>query len=165
MAATASVSARKFVEFLRAPDTGVGAAIGQLALERGVEAGPIAPEQIRGQNVAPELAEKATIAHYPVIHVYADRVRNLQTEKWRVFSGKVRTVAEVRVSQDRVEGIEEQLHLCVDGVVQVLDGSRGNWGEGAFFSGGYEVQYDQVKRGGKNLLQIARVSFEVDLSK
>ena len=54
----------------------------------------------------------------------------LLTEKFRTFSGKVRTVAEVRVSQDRIEGIEEQLRLYVDAVTQVLDANRGSWGQG-----------------------------------
>ena len=58
--------------------------------------------------------------------VYSNRVRNLLTEKFRNFSGKVQTVAEVRVSQDRIEGIEDQLRLYVDAVTQVLDAeSRG----------------------------------------
>ena len=62
------------------------------------------------------------------MHVYSDRVRNLLTEKFRTFSGKVRTVAEVRVSQDRIEGIEDQLRLYVDAVTQVLDANRGKLG-------------------------------------
>ena len=100
---------------------------------------------------------------YPVVHVYSDRVRNLLTEKFRTFSGKVRTVAEVRVSQDRIEGLEDQLRLYVDAVTQVLDANRGSWGQGAFFTGGYEVNFDPVQHGGRNFLQIAKVSFEVDL--
>ena len=85
--------------------------------------------------------------NYPVVQVYSDRVRNLLTEKFRTFSGKVRTVAEVRVSQDRIEGIEDQLRLYVDAVTQVLDTNRGSWGQGAFFTGGYEVNFDPVTAG------------------
>ena len=73
-------------------------------------------------------------------------------------------IAEVRVSQDRIEGLEDQLRLYVDSITQVLDANRGNWGQGAFYAGAYEVNYDPVQHGGKNLLQIARVSLEVDLS-
>jgi len=116
------------------------------------------------QNVSFELTERAQTAKYPAVYVYTDRVRNLLTEKFRTFSGKVRTVAEVRVSQDRIEGVEEQSRLYVEAVTQVLDSNRGSWGEGAFFTGGYEVSIDPVRHGGKNYLQIARVEFEVDLS-
>jgi hypothetical protein len=164
MAQTGSVATRKMVEFLMAPDTGVGPAAAALAAETGVQLAPLLPENILAQNVAIELAEKATAVKYPVVHVYTDRVRNLLTEKFRTFSGKVRTVAEIRVSQDRLEGIETQVQLYVDAITQVLDANRGSWGEGAFFTGGYEVTFDPVKHGGRNFLQMAKVSFEVDLS-
>jgi hypothetical protein len=68
------------------------------------------------------------------------------------------------VSQDRLEGLEYQLRLYVDAVTQVLDANRGTWGQGAFYTGGYEVIFDAVQHGGQNFLQIAKVSFEVDFS-
>src|ERR1700686_1527074 len=125
---------------------------------------PIPPEHIVRQNVAFDVEERSLAVKYPVVHVYADRVRNALTEKFRTFSGKVRTVAEVRVSQDRIEGIEDRVRLYVDAVTQVLDQNRGSWGEGAFFTGGYEVTYEPVRHGGKNFLQSAKVTLEVDLS-
>lgn len=164
MAITGSVAARKMVEFLTAPTTGIGPLVAQLANDTGVPLAPLPPEHIRNQNVPVALAEKGSAVKYPAVNVYADRIRNLLTEKFRTFSGKVRTVAEVRVSQDRIEGIEEQLRLYVDAVTQVLDANRGSWGEGAFFTGGYEVTFDPVQHGGRNYLQIAKVSFEVDFS-
>ena len=132
--------------------------------QRESDAGADSGGSIVNQNVSVEIAERGTAVKYPVVQVYSDRVRNLLTEKFRNFSGKVRTVAEVRVSQDRIEGIEDQLRLYVDAVTQVLDANRGSWGQGAFFTGGYEVRFDPVQQGGKNFLQIAKVTFEVDLS-
>lgn len=164
MARTGSVAVRRFIEFLTDPTTGLEQAVAALAFETGVDLTPLAPEHIYAQNVSPDLAERATTVKYPVVLVYTDRVRNLLTEKFRSFSGKVRTVAEVRVSQDRLEGVETQTRLYVDAITQVLDLNRGSWGEGAYFTGGYEVSFDPVKHGGKNFLQAARVSFEVDVS-
>jgi|SRR5579864_7529254 len=164
MAQTATVATKIFTGFLSATDTGVNAAAGQMAADSGVSLAPIPPEHIVVQNVSAAISERALVTKYPAVHVYSDRVRNLLTEKFRTFSGKVRTVAEVRVSQDRLEGIEDQLRLYVDAVTQVLDGNRGDWGQGAFFAGQYEVSFDPVQHGGSNFLQIARVSFEVDLS-
>ena len=164
MATTGSVAARKMVEFLSASETGVGAVIAQLAAESGIGLASVPPAHIVNQNVPFDLSEKAQAVKYPVMHVYTDRVRNLLTEKFRVFSGKVRTVTEIRVSQDRIEGIEEQLRLYVDAVTQVLDSNRGSWGEGAFFAGAYEATFEPVRHGGKNYLQIAKVMFEVDIS-
>jgi hypothetical protein len=165
MAQAGSVATRKLIELLTAPDTGVGPAVANLASEWGVSLAPISPEHIINQNVAIALAERSQAVKYPVMHVYADRVRNLLTEKFRTFSGKVRTLVEIRVSQDRMEGIGIQLQLYVDAVTQVLDSNRGSWGEGAFFTGGYEVTFEPVQHGGKNFLQVAKVMVEVDLSK
>jgi hypothetical protein len=164
MARTGSVATRKTVEFLTAPSTGLGPAVAGIAQETAVELAPILPAHVVNQNVSFELSERAQVVKYPAVYVYADRVRNLLTEKFRTFSGKVRTVAEVRVSQDRIDGVEERLRLYVEAVTQVLDANRGSWGEGAFFTGGYEVSIDPVRHGGKNFLQIAKVEFEVDMS-
>lgn len=164
MAQTASVVTGLVVGFLKATDTGVSQAVGQLANDMGIPAAPLPPEHIVAQNVPAAIAERALQVNYPAVYVYSDRVRNLLTEKFRTFSGKVRTMAEIRVSQDRIEGIEDQTRLYVDAVTQVLDGNRGNWGQGASFSGGYEIEFEPVSQGGKNFLQVATVSFEVDLS-
>lgn len=164
MAITGSVATRKMVQFLTATDTGLGPAVASIAQETGVELAPIPVAHVMNQNVSVELSERAQVVKYPAVYVYANRVRNLLTEKFRTFSGKVRTVAEVRVSQDRIEGVEEQLRLYAEAVTQVLDVNRGSWGEGAFFTGGYEVSIDPVRHGGRNFLQIAKVEFEVDVS-
>ncbi len=47
----------------------------------------------------------------------------------------------------------------MDAVTRVLDQNRGSWGEGAFFSGKYEVAIDPVKHGGRNFLQVAKGCF------
>ncbi len=164
MAQTASVVTGIFTGFLKDPNTGIGQAVERLAADAGITVPGIAAAQIVNQNVSVAISERALAVIYPAVHVYSDRVRNLLTEKFRTFSGKIRTVAEVRVSQDRLEGIEDQLRLYADAVTQVLDSNRGSWGQGVFFTGGYEVNFDPVTQGGRNFLQVAKVSFEVDLS-
>lgn len=164
MAKSGSIAARKVVEFLSAADTGLNPAVARMAEESGVALMPIPPANIVSQNVSFELSERSQAVKYPVVCVYVDRVRNVLTEKFRSFSGKVRTVAEVRVSQDRIEGVEEQTRLYVDAVTLVLDANRGSWGEGTFFAGAYEVAIEPVRHGGRNFLQVAKVTFEVDLS-
>jgi len=164
MAQTASITAHKVIEFLTATDTGLGPIVAALAANAGVELAAIPPENVIHQNAPIALAERSQAVKYPVVHVYSDRVQNLLIEKFRTFSGKIRTVAEVRVSQDRIEGLEEQVRLYVDAVTQILDGNRGSWGQGMFFTGGYEVKFDPIQHGGRNFLQLAKVIFEVDLS-
>jgi hypothetical protein len=180
MSQTASVVTKIFAGFLTETDqdipgesdteidngaiTAINSAVATLALDSGVPLAPIPTSSIVTQNMSIEIFERSSVVKYPVIQVYADRVRNLLTEKFRKFSGKVRTVAEVRVSHDRIEGLEHQLRLYVDAVAEVLDSNRGDWGQGAFYAGGYEVAFDPVKQGGKNFLQVAKVTFEVDMS-
>jgi hypothetical protein len=164
MAQTASIVTNLFTGFLQDPETGVGAAVSTLATDSGIALAPLPPDHVINQNVSVAISERSLAVNYPVVHVYSNRVKNALTEKCRTFSGKVQTVAEVRVSQDRIEGIEAQVRLYVDAVTQVLDTNRGSWGQGVFFTGGYEVNFDPVSHGGKNFLQIAKVIFEVDLS-
>ena len=164
MSKTASVATRKMVEFLTDSHAGLEQAVVAMAQESGLELAPIPRGHVLDQNVSFELNERAQAVKYPAVYVYSDRVRNLQIEKFRTFSGRVRTVVEIRFSQDRIEGVEERLRLYVDAVTQVLDANRGSWGEGAFFTGGYEVRVDPVRHGGKNYLQVAKVEIEVDVS-
>ncbi len=164
MAQAASIAAGKVVAMLTDPVAGVGPVLAEIAANAGVELPGIAAESVIAQNAPVALMEKSSAVKYPVVLVYADRVQNLLTEKFRNFSGKVRAVAEVRASQDRIEGLEERVRLYVDAVTQVLDANRGDWGQGMFFTGGYEVKFDPVQHGGRNVLQVAKVIFEVDLS-
>ena len=127
-------------------------------------AAPPAALQVLAQNVAPDIAERAGTAQYPIIQVYCGRLDNLLREKSRTFSGTVEMIAEVRVSQDRLDGLELQLQLYVDGVSASLDQTRGDWGSGMFYTGGYTISYAPVKHGGRNFLQTAKVAFVLDVS-
>lgn len=164
MAQTASIAAQKVVALLSAAERGLQTVLGEVAINAGVDLPVIRPENVLHQNTPVVLVEKNVTVKYPTVLVYCDKIQNLLTEKFRMFSGKVRTVAEVRMSQDRVEGLEEKVRLYVDAVTQVLDTNRGDWGQGMFFAGRYEVRFEPVQRGGRNFLQAAKVIFEVDLS-
>ena len=48
--------------------------------------------------------------------------------------------------------------------MQVLDFSRGDWGDGMYYAGGYQVTFGSVKHGGKNFVQSAKVIFEIGVS-
>ena len=120
---------------------------------------------VLAMNASVDVSEKAGHAHYPVLLTYCDKLSNTLKEKFRQFSGKARMVVEVRHSQDYLDGIETGLEVYVDAVCALLDDSRGDWGSGAFYGGGYDVSYESVTRGGKNVLQRAKVSFDVEVSK
>jgi hypothetical protein len=117
------------------------------------------------QNVAAELAERSGPVKYPAVNVYCEKIANELREKFRSFSGKVQMAVEVRHSQDRLEGIEDVLEQFTDAITTTLNASRGDWGDGMFYSGGYEVSFGAVKRGGRNFTQLAKVTFEVGVSR
>lgn len=163
MANPGSASAQKLRNLLAAPE-GMAEAVAAISLEEQVKLEAPGMQEALAQNVAADLIEKSSAVKYPTLHVYCERLVNLQREKFRTFSGKAMLTAEIRVSQDRIEEIEQYLNRYVDAVTRVLDANRGDWGGGMFFGGGYEASFGPVKRGGKNFLQVAKVSIGVDVS-
>ena len=123
--------------------------------------GALAAAQILAQNVGAELMDRAAGAKYPQVCVYCERIVNDQREKFPRFSGTARLVAEIRVSQEHLEGLEVRTLVCVDEVTAVLGRNRGEWREGLYFGGRYEVEIEGVRRGGRNFLQVAKVKVEV----
>jgi hypothetical protein len=144
------------------------AQIGSLTTKKllGVMAGKdgLPAAQILAQNVAPELAERSTASKYPLVYVYCTKIVNQLREKFRTFSGEAQMIVEARVSNDRLEEMEDLLQGYIDAITQVLDQSRGDWGDGVFYCGGYEVVFGGVKHGGRNFMQIAKVSLILEIS-
>ena len=139
--------------------------IAEFALEADLREQAITASHVVSRNVSPEIAEKSTGAVYPAFHVYCDKVNNALREKFRTFSGTARMTVEVRASQDRLEMLEQRLGVYVDAVTAVLDGNRGDWGLGMYYTGGYDIGIAPVRQGGRNFLQVAKVSFDVQVSR
>jgi hypothetical protein len=139
----------------------LSAAIAALADGAELQTDALRIAQISGLNVAAELAEKTGAVKYPLIYLYCERAINEQREKFRRFSGRVLLTAEARVSQSRMDGIQSKSQVLADAITEVLDSVRGNWAEGMFYGGRYEIIYGPVKPGGKNFVQVTKVTFEV----
>lgn len=163
MARAGEQAATKFVDLLTATQT-LNAIVAALSDSEGLVLPAIGEKQIFAQNVAVDLADRTAEARYPALHIYCEKISNLLREKFRTFSGKAQMAVEVRLSQDRLEGLEKKLQMYVDAVTQVLDQNRGDWGEGMYYAGGYEAVFTPVKHGGKNFIQIAKITFEVGVS-
>ncbi len=143
---------------------GIDAGVSSLAQATGI-APPPQVKIITTQYTSVELAEKSLHAKYPAILIYCDKLSNQLREKFRPFSGKAHVTVDVRFSQDRLEGIGDRLQLYTETVCQLLDKARGDWGNGAFYAGGYEVVFEPVRQGGHNFLQTGRIGLEVEVSK
>ena len=131
MAWVGSTVTAQVVTLLNAPQ-GLNACIATLALAENTTLAPIGQNQVLAQNVSIELAERSTDVQYPAVNVYCEKIVNQLKEKFRNFSGQALMAIEVRVSQDRLGGLEDQLQSYVDAVTQVLDQNRGDWGEGMY---------------------------------
>ena len=162
MAQVASQLTAKIQQLLAQGLTSAGA---QVVVQSGITLPDLAPAMVVSGNVSSDLAEKTTGSQYPLFRVSCERVSNTLREKFRTFSGQAQMVVEATVTQDRLEGIEDQLHGCVEAVTAVLDQSRGDWGGGSLYNGGYDVNFSAVRHGGKNFLQAARISVVVDVSR
>lgn len=164
MKGIADAATGKALELLSAP-AGMNARLAELTDGAGRAPAAVSARQMMAQNVAIELAERSSEVLYPAVQIYCERLSNTQREKFRTFSGKAHMAVEVRHSQDRLEGIEERLRGYAEAVTRVLEGSLGEWGAGMFYGGGYEVAFGAVKRGGRNFVQAAKVTFEVEVSR
>ena len=162
MARTESAATGFLAGVLRG-ETGVNSRIGELRAAN-MELPAINGVEILQQHVSAEIAERAGNIRYPVAHVYCEKVMNDLREKFRTFSGTAQLVVELRVSHDHIEELQTQLQTCVEAVTDVLDGQRGSWGNGMFYTGGYEISFGPVKKGGRNFIQSATVRLEVHIS-
>ena len=130
----------------------------------GITLPPIGPKQVYAQNVAQELVERALDLKYPTLLVYCEKISNDLREKFRTFSGK-------GGDGDRGPGFAgpdrragESAPGYVDAVTRILDQNRGDWGNGMFYTGGYQAVFGQMEHGGRNFIQTGKISFEVAVS-
>jgi hypothetical protein len=126
---------------------------------------PLNSAQVRAQNVAPDIADQSNTMQYPAVNVYCEKIVNNLVEKFRTFSGSAQTTVELRHSQDRLDGLQDALDNYVDAILQVLNANRGDWGSGMFYGGQYQAVFGAVKHGGKNFQQVAKITFEIGVSR
>lgn len=169
MAGTSGMLTSLVLSMLESTSSGVNVRIG--AILQGTTEQPDSTPQapgvrtIVGLNASVDISEKTGYVQYPALLVYCDKLSNTLKEKFREFSGKAHVVIEARYSQDELSGLESNAELYVDAVCALLDNSRGDWGSGFFYAGGYDVSYEPVARGVRNFLQRAKVGFDVEVSK
>jgi len=138
--------------------------VGQLILTEEIRVPQISAADILERNVAAEIAEKTSGVRYPVVYVYCSKIVNELREKFRTFSGRAELTVEIRVSHEHMDELQPLLQTYVEAVTDVLDKKRGQWSAGVFYTGGYEIQFGAIKRGGKNFVQSAKLDLTVNVS-
>jgi hypothetical protein len=85
-------------------------------------------------------------------------------ERFRYFSGTVSAVVDIWASASLVSQCEQWIHYYLEAVTDILEESRGDWGDGVYFSGMYDAQILAPKAGGVGFAQAARLSCNIDVS-
>ena len=163
MANAGTIATSRFLHLLQTP-AGLSETLAAVAELQGLTLPAIGAKQILAQNVKQQLIERSLEVKYPTLLLYCEKITNDLREKFRTFSGKAHLTLEVRVSQDRLEGLAQQLDVYVDTVTRILDQNRGDWGDGMFYTGGYEAVFEEMAHGGRNFIQTGKIRFEVAVS-
>jgi len=74
-------------------------------------------------------------------------------------------IAEVWASGNLVNDTDQWIHFYVEAVTDILRQNIGDWGDGIFFSGIYDVQFQPPKSGGVGFVQSAKVSCNLNVSR
>ncbi|MBS1829792.1 MAG: hypothetical protein JST93_31120 [Acidobacteria bacterium] len=120
------------------------------------------PTDIRVENISVDVAEKSPI-RYPVVFIYCERFTNTQREKFAAVSGTMNLAIEIRASGNSVSAVSDQALAHAEAAMKVLDCHKGNWAEGIQYCGGYEVSFQQIKRGGTQLIQVTKISVPLQI--
>jgi hypothetical protein len=142
----------------------LGQQIAQLAAEANIVIPTIEAGQVLLSSAPPDLADKNMQFAYPRICIYSGSVKNTQTEKFRSFSGTVAVSSDIWASGDFVTQTDEWIHYYLEAVTTMLRTNTGNWGDGIFFSGRYEVKLQPAKVGGLGFVEAATVTCTLDVS-
>jgi hypothetical protein len=109
--------------------------------------------------------EKTASVKYPVAAIYCERLKNSQTEKFRMLSGTASLVVELRVSGERAEYLDRSLNSYVQAACLVLDTARGPWSSIGTYSGAYDVKFQTTRFGGKQFTKSAHIEFDIQISR
>lgn len=159
-----SMIAGQVIARITAPN-GVNSSLAELTSGSGLTLTPVDHSQVNARNLAADLAEQSTAVKYPSVNVYCEKLVNNQNEKFRSFSGYAAMAVEVRHSQDQMAGLQDALGLYADSVMQTLNAARGDWGNGLFYMGGYEMALGAAKQGGRSFIQSAKITFQIGVSR
>lgn len=124
----------------------------------------IAPSQIVLSSASPDIGDKDVQLTYPRVCLYSTGFKNTQAEKFRSVSGTLSVVADVWASANLVSDSDCWIHYYVTAVASVFSGNTGDWGNGMFFPGMYDVQFQAPKNGGLGYVQSARITLQLIVS-
>lgn len=125
----------------------------------------ITAAQVVISSTMPAMGDQDLQLTYPRICLYTANVKNTQVEKFRSLSGTVSVIAEIWASGDLVSQTYQWIHYYVEAMTNILRQNIGDWGDGLFFSGMYDVQLQPPKVGGLGYVELATVTCVLNVSR
>lgn len=121
--------------------------------------------QIILSSVSQDMGDKDIQLSYPRVCLYSAGIKNTQIERFMSLSGSLAAVAEIWTSGDFIGDVDQRIHFYVEALTNVLRKNIGDWGDGVFFPGIYDVQFQSPKVGGLGFVQTARIIFNLNVSR
>jgi hypothetical protein len=116
-------------------------------------------------SMSAEMGDKDFQLTYPRICLYSTAIKNTQIEKFRSLSGTASVTAELWASANLLQDVGQWIHFYVEAMTNILRQSIGDWGDGIFFSGAYDVQFQSPKVGGFGYVESAKVTCSLNVSR
>lgn len=160
-----TIEAAQKVADLLTTDNALQQQISALASSANIAVPFITPEQVVLSSTVPAMGDKDLQLTYPRICLYTAVVKNTQVEKFRSLSGTVSVIADIWASGDLVSETDQWIHYYVEAMTDILRENIGDWGDGLFFSGMYDVQLQAPKVGGLGYVESATVTCVLNVSR
>jgi hypothetical protein len=142
-------------------DSALTKKLASLSSVNGVSIPPLESAHVYLSSAANDVGDTESRLGYPRVCVYSSGFKNSLIEKFRSLSGSITTTVDIWSSANLVEETDRCIHYYVEGVSALLRNSSGDWGDGVFFSGVYDVQFQSPKAGGFGFVQLARLRFDL----
>jgi hypothetical protein len=124
----------------------------------------IDPAQVVLSSAANDVGDTDSRLGYPRVCLYSSGFKNSHLEKFCSTSGVVSGNADIWTSANLVDDTDRWIHYYVEAVSALLRKSAGDWGDGIFFPGVYDVQFQPPKAGGMGFVQLAKLRFDLIVS-
>ena len=139
--------------------------VNSLAVDSGITLPLLLASQVYVSSSPIGMAELLEELAFPRISVFSGKLINSQIEKFRSLSGSIEITAEIVATADFLADADRWIHYYAEAVANILRHSRGDWGDGLFFSGAYDIDVQPPRAGSAGYIQLAHVSCSVGVSR
>jgi hypothetical protein len=139
--------------------------VNSLAADSGISLPVLPASQVYVSSSPIGMAELLEELAFPRVSVFSSKLINSQVEKFRSLSGSIAITAEIVATADFVAEADQWIHYYAEAVSNILRNSRGDWGDGIFFSGAYDIDVQPPRAGAAGYIQVAHVSCSVNVSR